>query len=39
MAPYMLKLMLRSSGEAEIYPFAKDYLTIYFLKFNFKTVK
>ncbi len=30
MTPYMLKLMLRSAEDAEIYPFAKDYLTIYF---------
>ena len=31
MAPLMLKLMLRTEGDmGEIYPFAKDYLTIYF---------
>lgn len=30
MTPTMLKLMLRSAEDAAIYPFAKDYLTIYF---------
>lgn len=30
MAPAMLHLMLRSGTSGEIYPFAKDYLTIYF---------